>query len=123
MASRDQGDTQRCSGREGRFEGSRAMIPAATATAPNDISTLIVSNPVSRLASAWGRSASCVVRSALWFQMWPYFSPLRGHSDLTATRSIFREEERLFGYIPRDCSYNMVNRCLGTGVSGTQVPR
>ena len=29
------------------------MIPAATATAPNDISTLIASDPVSRLASAW----------------------------------------------------------------------
>jgi hypothetical protein len=41
--------------------GSRAMIPAATATAPNDISTLIASDPVSRLASAWSRSASCVV--------------------------------------------------------------
>jgi len=37
------------------------MIPAATATVPNDISTLIASDPVSRLASAWSRSASCVV--------------------------------------------------------------
>jgi len=37
------------------------MIPAATATAPNDISTLIASDPVSRLASAWSRSASCAV--------------------------------------------------------------
>jgi hypothetical protein len=41
--------------------GSRAIIPAATATAPNDISTLIASDPVSRLASAWSRSASCAV--------------------------------------------------------------
>ena len=41
--------------------GSRAMIPAATATAPNDISTLIASDPVSRLASVWSRAASCAV--------------------------------------------------------------
>jgi len=40
--------------------GSRAMIPAATATAPNAISTLIASDPVSRLASAWSRAASVV---------------------------------------------------------------
>ena len=44
--------------------GSSAMIPAATATAPNDISTFIASDPVSRLASAWSRSASCVVSLA-----------------------------------------------------------
>ena len=41
--------------------GWRPMIPAATATAPNDSSTLIASDPVSRLASAWSRSASCAV--------------------------------------------------------------
>ena len=41
--------------------GSRAMIPAATATAPNDISTLIASDPVSRLASVLSRSASWAV--------------------------------------------------------------
>jgi hypothetical protein len=41
--------------------GWRAMIPAATAIAPNDMSTLIASDPVSRLASAWSRSASCAV--------------------------------------------------------------
>ena len=41
--------------------GSRAMISAATATAPNDISTLIASDSVSHLARAWSRSASCAV--------------------------------------------------------------
>jgi len=41
--------------------GSRAVIPAATASAPNAISTLIASDPVSRLASARRRSASCSV--------------------------------------------------------------
>jgi hypothetical protein len=37
------------------------MTPAATATAPNDISTLIASDPASRLASAWSRSTPCAV--------------------------------------------------------------
>src|SRR6516162_4608785 len=40
---------------EGRFEGDD---PATTATTPNDISTFIASDPVSRPARPWSRSAS-----------------------------------------------------------------
>ena len=42
-----QGDTECRTGREGGFEGDD---PATTATAPNDISTLIASDRVSRVA-------------------------------------------------------------------------
>jgi hypothetical protein len=89
------------------------MIPAATATATNDISTLIASDPVSRFGK---RLASVGLLRSTLSPMVPdvaLFSPLRGHSDLTAHAFDLPRGRSVFGLIRCDRSYNMVNRCLG----------